>query len=73
MKCGKCPMCGGSSVFVRQAGVSRGDGGVHVYTGRVTKPTKLDDYVCTSCGYTESYVPDAEKLQAVEKSWSKVG
>jgi hypothetical protein len=67
------PKCGASPVFTRQAGVCRDDGGVHVYTAGVTKPTKLDDYICTSCGYIESYVPDAEKRLAVEKSWSKVG
>ena len=73
MKSGTCPKCGAASVFTRQAGVSRGDGGVHIYTGAVTKPSKLDDYICTSCGYIESYIADAEKRLAVEKVWSKVG
>jgi hypothetical protein len=58
---------------MRTAGISRGDGGVHVFTGSVSKPTKLDDYTCTRCGYVESYIPDPDKLQAVEKSWTKVG
>jgi len=72
MKKGTCPKCGAASVYMRKAGIGRGDGGDHVYTGAVTKPTKLDDYACTACGYIESYIPDSEKLQAVEKAWSKV-
>jgi hypothetical protein len=58
---------------MRTAGTSRGDGGVHIYTGAVTKPSKLDDYAWSGCGTIECYVPDPDKLQAIEKSWSKVG
>jgi hypothetical protein len=58
---------------MRTAGISRGDGGVHVYTGGVSKPTKLDDYACTACGFIESYITDSEKLQGIEKTWTKVG
>ena len=47
-------------------GISRGDGGVHIYTGAVTKPSKLDDFACTRCGTIESYVPDPDKLQAIK-------
>ena len=73
MKNGTCPRCGASSVSKRTAGISRGDGGVHIYTGAVTKPSKLDDYAYAGCGTIESYNPDPDKLQAFEKSWSKVG
>jgi len=73
MKNGTCPKDGAASIHMRAAGISRGDGGVHVYTGAVTKPNKLDDYACNGCGTVESYIPDPDKLQAIEKSWSKVG
>ena len=73
MKNGTCPKCGASSIYKRTAGISRGDGGVHIYTSAVTKPSKLDDFTCLQCGYIESYIPDPDKLQAIEKSWSKVG
>ena len=73
MKNGTCPKCGASSGYMRTAGISRGDGGVHAYTGAITKPSKLDDYTCTRCGTIESYVPDPDMLQAMEKSWSNVG
>ena len=33
MRNGTCPKCGASSVYKRTAGISRGDGGVHIYTG----------------------------------------
>ena len=62
-----------TSIYKRTAGISRGDGGVHVYPGAVMKPSKLDDYACTGCGTIESYVPDPDKLQTMEKSVSKVG
>ena len=73
MRNGTCPKCGASSVYKRTAGISRGDGGVHVYTGAVTKPSRLDDYACTGCGTVESTIPHPDKLQAIEKSLSTVG
>ena len=73
MKNGTCPKCGLSSVYKRTAGISRRDGGVHIYTGAVTKSSKLDDYAGTGCGTIESHIPDPDKLRAVEKSWPKVG
>lgn len=73
MKNGICPKCGASSIHMRATGISRRDGGVHVYTGAVTKSSKVDEYACTSCGYIESHIPDPDKLHAIEKSWSKVG
>ena len=73
MKSGTCPKCGASSVYKRTAGISRRDGGVHIYTGAVTKSSKLDDYACTGCGTFESTIPHPDKLRAIEKSWSKVG
>jgi len=73
MKNGTCRKCGASSVYNHTAGISRGDGGVRVHTGDVTKPSKLDDYACTGCGTFESTIPHPDKLRAIEKSWSKVG
>jgi hypothetical protein len=32
----------------------------------------LDNYVCTDCGYLESYIADAEKLKEIVRKWPKV-
>jgi hypothetical protein len=29
----------------------------------------LDRYVCVTCGYTEQFVGDADKLRFVEEKW----
>lgn len=72
MKNGKCPKCGESAVYAKQRGISLGDGGVHVYTGSVSRPVPVDHYVCTGCGYFEAYIADPAKLAAVAQSWTKV-
>jgi hypothetical protein len=72
MKSGTCPKCKQPTVYRKNVGISFGDGGFHVYTGGASRPLKLDHYVCTTCGYFESYIPDANKLQDVAKSWTPV-
>jgi hypothetical protein len=32
----------------------------------------LDNYVCVACGYVESYVGDATKLQKIVENWPRV-
>lgn len=72
MKAGTCPKCSSSTVYTKRKGISLGDGGVHVYTEGVSKPTPLDHFVCTTCGYFESYIVDPSKLEAVARSWERV-
>jgi len=31
----------------------------------------LDNYVCADCGYVESYIADAEKLDYITQHWPK--
>ena len=73
MKDGTCPKCNQTAVYQKRKGISMGDGGFHVFTDGISKSTPLDTFVCTTCGYFESYIVDAPKLEAVAKTWQKVG
>jgi hypothetical protein len=33
----------------------------------------LDNYVCTDCGYVESYISDMGKLVEISQKWDKAG
>ncbi|GAB5492464.1 MAG: hypothetical protein Phog2KO_26790 [Phototrophicaceae bacterium] len=33
---------------------------------------ELDNYVCVTCGYTESYINNRSILNRIEKQWQKV-
>ena len=33
---------------------------------------ELDNYVCVTCGYTESYISNRSILNRIEKQWQKV-
>jgi len=74
MRSGKCPKCNSTTVHVKRKGMSFGDGGVYVLTSEwVSKPIPCDHYICTTCGYFESYLADKAKLEAVAREWTKVG
>jgi hypothetical protein len=72
---GICPKCGSEQVY-SGADVPRKQG----YHGANTIPIKgnymdgpaLDNYVCTACGYVESYISDRPKLDEITQTWSKV-
>ena len=73
MRNGKCPKCNCTTVHVKRNGISFGNGGIHVLTSEwVSKPMPLDHYVCTTCGYFESYLVDKAKLEAIEREWTQV-
>lgn len=81
---GQCPRCGGSNVFVADSGAGitreamfslRTGGGM--FDG--TLPIKLRDYVCTDCGFWESFVNDRDVLAKIAELaqagqiWTKAG
>jgi predicted nucleic-acid-binding Zn-ribbon protein len=72
MKRGTCPKCNSKAVYTKRKGISMGDGGFHVFTGGISQAAPLDTFVCTSCGYFESYIAEPAKLEAVAKTWQKV-
>jgi hypothetical protein len=36
-------------------------------------PTSTEGYVCTTCGYFETYIAEQGKLNEVAQKWEKVG
>ena len=73
MKNGKCPKCNSTDIRTRC-----GDQG----TFDMTIPRKVpvgkmsyalvQDYVCISCGYLESFIACRESLQAIVEKWDAV-
>jgi hypothetical protein len=76
MKDGKCPKCNSTTVFSQRKGIdfsSQRNVYVHVASELGTRPTKeVDYYVCTTCGYFESYIEDRAKLDVIAKDWKKI-
>jgi predicted nucleic-acid-binding Zn-ribbon protein len=70
MKKGQCPKCGLLNVYMKNNGIAANtylfvsiSGFSYVY---------LDNYICTDCGYVESYVADKSKLPAIASKWDRV-
>ncbi len=65
MKSGKCPKCGSTSIYTQQNELqeTRVSGRLQV----------VDDYVCATCGYFETYLTDKDTLRKITERWKKVG
>jgi len=76
MKNGTCPKCSQSTVYSGKKGITFASGGamyIHNMKSILTMPLKdYTDYVCTSCGYFETYIDDSTKLEEIRKNWIKV-
>ena len=78
MKRGTCPKCGardvykGTEVFLKQG--YRGTNTIPVCADKsiILKSAVLDNFVCTACGYLESYILDSQSLRDIESHWPKV-
>ena len=66
MKSGKCPKCGSSEIYRVRAHNQRSALNLAMF-----KYARLDDFVCTGCGYVESYVIDKAKLDDIRRSWTR--
>jgi hypothetical protein len=77
MKDGKCPKCNSATVFTKRQGITLStESGffVRISSEMMSRSLKdVDHYVCTTCGYFETYIEDKAKLEAVAKDWAKVG
>lgn len=77
LKSGICPKCGSDEVFsghnlddtVRYG--ENESNTIPLYRNwiNIIKGAPLDNYVCTSCGYVESYISDHEALRKISKIW----
>ena len=74
MKKGNCIKCGSREVYV-----SEGMWGQYGSFLSNTIPVALlsnavlQNYVCTDCGYVESYVKERTKLEKIKNKWNKAG
>ena len=73
MRSGICPKCNTPTVYHKRGGIGFGGGdGVYVYTSWATRASEADHYICTNCGFFETYVANEKKLAEVTSAWEKV-
>lgn len=73
MKSGTCPKCNNQSVYKAKSGITYAKKNTfYVFTSMMTMHTPTEDYVCTACGYFETYIADQAKLSEVAQKWEKV-
>ena len=73
MKTGICPKCNSHEVF-SGAGIAlkKGPFGSNSIPIGLTSMAALDNFVCSECGYVESYVSDPQKLAEISRKWDKI-
>ncbi len=64
MESGQCPKCSSTNVYVQQ-----NEPAVITINGR---RCDHDDYICTDCGYFETYITDPKALSGVVENWKRV-
>ncbi|MBC8393301.1 MAG: hypothetical protein H8E17_12140 [Deltaproteobacteria bacterium] len=73
MREGKCPKCGSDEIY---AGIDvapkSGPFASNSIPIGLFSIAALDNYVCTQCGYLESYIADSEKLEGISRKWRKI-
>ncbi len=74
MKQGKCPKCSSTEVYCgSDIKLKAGPFGSNAIPVSLTSIAALDNYVCTQCGYVESYISDPSKLKEISIRWAKLG
>lgn len=74
MKSGKCPKCDSDEVYVM---VSFRDMQGNVVPlnepidGEDALFAKVDNYVCTRCRYTESYISEWNDISTIRRTWQR--
>jgi len=76
MKSGKCPKCSKKTVYSSRMGITfHANSAMYILNLKevMIMPMKdYTDYVCTSCGYFETYIDDPAKLEKIAGLWQKV-
>lgn len=73
MKSGTCPKCASDNVYSGASiPLKKGPFGSNSVPISLTSVAALDNYVCTACGYLESYVSNAERLTEISEKWVHV-
>ena len=71
MKTGICPRCHSSQVH-SSSKLRTDTGNASTIPLSFLRSIPLDNYVCTNCGYVESYVSEPEMLSRIEDIWPQV-
>lgn len=70
MKNGTCPKCGSESVYCGdKLPLKNGPFGSNSIPISIISIAALDNYVCTDCGYLESYIAEKDKLEEISEDW----
>jgi predicted nucleic-acid-binding Zn-ribbon protein len=70
MKNGQCPKCSSSEIYHKLGGLAdSGEVGVRMSW---MSYLSLDIYICTDCGYVESYAVDKNEFSKLREKWDKV-
>ncbi len=68
MRSGICPKCGHATVYSgREIPVKASSGNTIPIDFK--NSVALDNYVCTTCGYVESYISDPAALERIRQQW----
>ncbi len=69
----ECPICGSKAIH-SGAAVEDKEGlrGANRIPVDARQYVALDNYVCLSCGYVESYIADRGLLNRIERHWPRV-
>jgi hypothetical protein len=71
MKDGVCPQCGSTEVYWHEPPTST-ERILIGWTGVLThSAVYLAYYICTECGYVESYVIDEKALNQISEHWPR--
>jgi len=73
MKMTNCPKCMSTDVFVKENGVGWSAGLLVSLGFGMTGPGNWVTYLCTSCGYLETYITQQAWLTKIQADPLKVG
>jgi len=71
LKNGVCPRCRANDVY-SSSNMRYKTGNSSTIPLSFLRSIPLDNYVCTNCGYVESYVGDPEMLARIKDIWVRV-
>jgi hypothetical protein len=75
MQDGICPNCKATTIFMQKNGIQFGEAdGVYIFASAAASVSKINSYVCTSCGYFQNFLAAPEMLAKISASdkWTRV-
>ena len=73
MKNGTCPKCGSESIYCGdKIPLKNGPFGSNSIPVSIISIAALDNYVCTDCGYIESYIAEEDKRKEINEDWRSI-